>query len=149
MTVNSPGPEQAHQDEAQLVQQARQFVTGVINDPAQPLVIFALPYCEFCAAAQKFFIALDLEYRKIDLGSEEFQSTAWGRKLRQVLRECTGSPTVPQIFIAGEHVGGASDFFDGYKSGSIPAKLRQAGLAFKHDPGLDPFRFLHPYQHAP
>ncbi|HLF30354.1 MAG TPA: glutaredoxin [Xanthomonadales bacterium] len=145
MTERSSVPDLAQHDEAMLIHQARQFVAEVIGDPAQPVVIFALAYCEFCAAAQKFFAALELEHRKIDLGSEEFQSTGWGRKLRQVLRERTGSPTVPQIFIAGEHVGGASDFFDGYKTGSIPEQLSQAGLVFKHDPGLDPHRFLQHY----
>lgn len=149
MTETNPGQGPAHHDETLMMHQARQFVADVISDPAQPVVIFALAYCEFCAAAQKFFAALELEHRKIDLGSEEFQSTGWGRKLRQVLRERTGSPTVPQIFIAGEHVGGASDFFDGYKTGSIPGQLRQSGLAYKHDPDLDPYHYLHHHQHAP
>jgi cysteine synthase A len=136
-------------DDDKALQQARQFLEDAINDPAEPLVIFAVGYCEYSRAALGLFDALELEHRRVDPGAEEFRASAWGRKLRQVLREYTGSPTVPQIFIAGKLIGGATDFFDAYRSGSIQSQLQAAGLSFKPDSGLDPYRFLAHSQHSP
>lgn len=138
-----------HHEDEQALLQARQFLADAIADPAEPLVIFAMSYCEYSRAALSLFDALELEYRKVDPGGDEFRSSNWGRKLRQVLREHTGSPTVPQIFIAGQLIGGATDFFDAYRRGAVQPKLQAAGLSFKADPGLDPYRFLAHSQHSP
>lgn len=143
--VNPIGP---HDDDLAL-RQAHQFLVDAIQDPAEPLVIFAVGYCEYSRAALKLFEALELEFRKVDPGSEEFRASAWGRKLRQVLREHTGSPTVPQIFIAGKLIGGATDFFGEYRAGTVQPQLQAAGLTFKSPPGLDPFQFLSHSQHSP
>ncbi len=118
----------------------------------QPVVMFALEWCEFCWSVRKLFAQLGIEYRSIDLDSVAYQEGDRGGKIRVVLREQTGSPTIPQIFIGGRHVGGCTDAFDAFKSGALQALLREAGVAFNERPGLDPYsllpQWLHPRKRA-
>ena len=58
-----------------------------------------------------------------------------GTKMRAVLKERTGSPTIPQIYIGGSHVGGATDLFDAMRAGRMHKLLDAAGVA--HDRGAD------------
>ena len=51
-----------------------------------------------------------------------------GGRIRAVLRERTGSPTIPQIFIGGNHVGGCTDLFDAMADGSMQTLLDAAGV---------------------
>ena len=62
-----------------------------------------------CASCSR---ELGIEYRSIDLDSVAYQADDRGGKIRAVLAERTGAPTIPQIFIGGEHVGGCTELFD-------------------------------------
>ena len=42
-----------------------------------------------------------------------------GTRIRPLLKARTGSPTIPQIWIAGTHVGGATDLFDAMRDGRM------------------------------
>jgi len=88
----------------------------------------------------------------VDLDSVEYQAGDRGGKIRAVLRARTGAPTIPQIFVGGEHVGGATDTFEAFKSGRLQQMLEQAGVAFDRNPGLDPYsllpNWLHPRKSA-
>ena len=126
---------------------AEAFVTQVVADESEPVVLFALEWCEFCWSVRKLFGQLGIRYRSVDLDSVEYQAGDRGGKIRAVLRERTGAPTIPQIFVAGEHLGGASDVFDAFKSGALQEKLKQAGLEFDPNPGLDPYSLLPTWLH--
>jgi cysteine synthase A len=131
---------------------AERFVREVIAAREQPVVMFALEWCEFCWSVRKLFAQLGIEYRSIDLDSVAYQEGDRGGKIRAVLREQTGSPTIPQIFIGGRHIGGCTDTFDAFKSGALQALLREAGVEFKECAGLDPYsllpQWLHPRKRA-
>lgn len=43
------------------------FVDSVVGSAEQPIVLFSLEWCEFCWSVRKFFKALDVPYRSIDL----------------------------------------------------------------------------------
>ena len=49
--------------------------------------------------------------------------------------------------VAGEHVGGATDTFEAYKSGDLQARLDQAGIAHGDLGGRDPFELLPNWLH--
>ena len=102
-----------------------------INDPAQPVVMFALEWCEFCWSVRKLLQMLDVPYRSMDLDAVAFQEDNLGGQIRAFLLEDTGTPTVPQVYIAGEHIGGAMDLFSELESGALAKRLKAAGLSPK------------------
>jgi cysteine synthase A len=137
---------------AELDPAADDFFRQVTSDAAQPVVLFALEWCEFCWSVRKLFARLGIPYRSVDLDSVEYQSGDRGGKIRAVLKERTGVPTIPQIFVAGRHVGGATETFDAFKSGGLQDMLSAAGVSFKPNDGLDPYTllpgWLHPRKRA-
>src|SRR5690606_21182508 len=54
------------------------FVRQVTSDPAQPVVMFAFEWCEFCWSVRKLFKAFNVPYRSVDLDSAEYQKGNWG-----------------------------------------------------------------------
>jgi cysteine synthase A len=126
---------------------AAQFVDEVIADPQQPVVIFALEWCEFCWSVRKLFKKLDIPYRSVDLDSVEFQEDQLGQKIRAVLLEKTTFKTIPQIFIGGEFVGGCTDLFDAWQDGSAQALLAKSNVAYAGDLTVDPYGFLPDWLH--
>jgi len=50
-----------------------------------------------------------------------------GEALKQLVRKLTGAKTVPQIWIGGEHIGGASELQDLDNKGELDVKLAAAG----------------------
>jgi cysteine synthase A len=132
----APAPLVAPADE-----EAVRRVEELLADPAQPVVMFALEWCEFCWAVRKFFAALAIPYRSVDLDSVAYQRNDLGGRFRKVLAAHTGQRTIPQIFIGGEHVGGCTDTFDAYRAGRLKALLARHDLTPARD-DLDPAAFL-------
>jgi len=123
------------------------FVANVLADPQQPVVIFALEWCEFCWSVRKLFKKLDIPYRSVDLDSVEFQDGARGLKIRAVLTSKTSIKTIPQIFIGGEFIGGCTDMFDGWKAGDIQKMLAKSGVSYATEIDVDPYTFLPDWLH--
>ncbi|WP_374298091.1 cysteine synthase A [Sphingomonas sp.] len=142
-----PKPPVAPVAQPEVLPQAAAFVTDAIRDPANPVVMFALEWCEFCWSARKMFKHHGIPYRSIDLDSVAYQKDDWGGKIRAALNAETGLRTIPQIFIGGRHVGGCTDLFDGWKSGRLQSEMEAAGIAFRRDT-LDPYSFLPGWLHA-
>ena len=116
------------EEAAELDADAAAFVEQVTHDAEQPVVMFALEWCEFCWSVRKLFKKLGIPYHSVDLDSVAYQENDRGGKIRAVLKEQYGVATVPQIFVAGEHLGGATDFFAALKDGSLEPKMAAAGL---------------------
>jgi len=114
----------------------------IVNDPAQPVTLFALEWCEFCWSVRKMFARYEIPYRSIDLDSVAYQKDDRGGTIRAALRQQTGQATIPQIYIGGQHIGGASDLFDACKSGRLQEMLGQSGVAFNRSVDTDPYSFL-------
>jgi cysteine synthase len=123
------------------------FVTAVITDPDQPVVLFALEWCEFCWSVRKLLQKLEIPYRSIDLDSVEYQRDQRGQKIRAALTARTSMQTIPQIFIGGEFVGGCTDLFDAWKAGRMQTLLQQAGVIYAADIKLDPYALLPGWLH--
>jgi cysteine synthase A len=125
---------------AELDPAAEQFFDHIVQH--EPVVLFALEWCEFCWSVRKLFARLGIAYRSIDLDSVAFQTGDQGGKIRAVLAARTGTKTIPQIFIGGTHVGGATDLFDAWRNGKARALLAQRGVTFDAAADLDPYSLL-------
>lgn len=89
-----------------------------------PVVIFMkgspmLPQCGFSAQAVEVLRrsgATDLVYEDVLADPE----------VRQGIKEHTGWPTIPQVFIQGEFVGGADVVTELYQQGELAGKVKAA-----------------------
>jgi cysteine synthase A len=134
--------------EAPLVSaSAEDFVDAAIGDPDNPVVVFALEWCEFCWAVRKLFGEMGVALRVIDLDSVEYQQDDWGGQIRAVLQARLGSNTIPQIFVGGHHIGGATDTFEAYRSGELQRWLDRAGVAHGDLGEKNPFELLPGWLH--
>ena len=115
----------------QLDAGALSFVGQVTSDAEQPVVLFALEWCEFCWSVRKLFAKLEIPYLAIDLDSVKYQHDDMGGKIRAVLLEQLGTPTIPQIYIAGRHIGGATDLFAAYSAGELVQQLSALDIRMK------------------
>lgn len=115
--INEPAPARA-----------RDFVEQVIRDPAQPVVMFALEWCEFCWAVRRFLKDIGVPIRSVDLDSVAMQADGLAGDVRKALRSLTGQATIPQIFIGGVHAGGAVDLLGLHDSRGLLPLLTGAGV---------------------
>ena len=121
------------------------FVEKKIGE--EPVVMFALEWCEFCWSVRKMFEAAGIPYITVDLDSVEYQKDNLGGDIRVVLRHMTGAPTIPQIFVGGQHMGGATETFDAFNTGDLQKLLSDHGVAV--DPAMtrDAYSFLPTWLH--
>jgi cysteine synthase A len=125
---------------AALDAEAERFFDDLVRD--EPVVLFALEWCEFCWSVRKLFARLGVAYRSIDLDSVAFQAGDRGGKIRAVLAARTATRTIPQVFIGGTHVGGATELFDAWRSGKARELLARRGVPFNANAELDPYSLL-------
>ena len=144
----SAAPPAAAATAPSLDEEARRFVDGVLADRDQPVVMFALEWCEFCWSVRKLFATLGIEYRSVDLDSVAYQADDRGGKIRAAVRERAGAATIPQIFVGGKHIGGCTEVFDAFKAGTLQAELKRAGAAFDESLRLDPYSLLPTWLHS-
>jgi cysteine synthase A len=138
--TNVPAPAAAA--EVVASDEVTDFVARVLSDAEQPLVMFALEWCEFCWAVRKLFAQCKIPYRSIDLDSAAYQRDDRGGQIRAVLRERSGSKTIPQVFVGGEFIGGASETFDAFRAGRLQQLLLQRGVRFDQSVRVDPSSLL-------
>jgi cysteine synthase A len=130
---------------AALDPSAEAYVSHAIQDNA--VVMFALEWCEFCWAARKLFARMGIAFKSVDIDSVALQQNDMGAKIRAVLKERTGAPTIPQIWVGGVHMGGATDLFDAMRSGRLHELLAKAGVACGNSADIDPDEFLPRWLH--
>jgi cysteine synthase len=118
------------------------FVRSLIDDRAQPVVMFALEWCEFCWSVRRLFERLGVPYRAIDLDSVAYQAGDRGGRIRTVLRDLTGSPTIPQVFVGGELMGGCTDLFDAFRRGDLQRRLKALEIPVHCAQPFDPATLL-------
>jgi cysteine synthase A len=139
-----PGPTAAPE---KAKPEAVAFVEEVVNDKSQPVAMFALEWCEFCWSVRRLMDEFRIPYRSIDLDSVEYQKDNRGGDIRVALREKIGSPTIPQIFVGGEYVGGCTETFDAFNEGRLQKLLEANGVAFDRSRKADAYSFLPKWLH--
>jgi len=127
--------------------EAVKFVDEVLSTPNQPVVLFALEWCEFSWSVRKMFAEYEIPYRSIDLDSVAYQKDNWGGEVRAALRERISVPTIPQIFVGGEHIGGATETFDAFNAGKLQDLLRKHGVAMAEKEKRNAYSFMPGWLH--
>jgi cysteine synthase A len=138
----APPPARAPQLRPTVDAEAEAFVAASLADPANPVVMFALEWCEFCWSARRLFQAMYIPFRSVDLDSVAYQEGDLGGRIRSTLQARTGFSTIPQIFIGGAFVGGASDVIAAATRGDLQGWLSAADVPHTVPEGLDPPSFL-------
>jgi cysteine synthase A len=133
-------PAEPAEPPAPLDPAAERLVTELVGN--EPVVLFALEWCEFCWSVRKLFAQLGIAYRSVDLDSVGYQKDDLGGKIRAVLAARTGAKTIPQIFIDGDHVGGCTELFDAWRAGTIQPRLATRGVAYDSTVTIDPYSLL-------
>ncbi|MEO1018718.1 MAG: glutaredoxin domain-containing protein, partial [Pseudomonadota bacterium] len=118
----------------------------------EPVVMFALEWCEFCWSLRKLFDAIGVSYKSVDIDSVEYQDDERGVKIRKALGERVGSPTMPQVFIAGECVGGSTDVIKEFQNGELQERFDRGDVDYDKTVDLDAWsllpQWLHPRRSA-
>jgi len=107
---------------------------GNMNSQSRMLLIGLWVFLGGCAAISN---ADSVEYQRDDLGGQ----------LRQALLQKTGLKTIPQIFIGGEHVGGATELFDAARDGRLQTLLEDNDVNWNREISDDPYSFLPKWLH--
>jgi glutaredoxin 3 len=87
--------------------------------PAE-VVMYTTRVCPYCVAAKRLLGQRGIAYTEVDVTADETKR-AW-------LVETTGRRTVPQIFIAGEAIGGFDELALLDKSGELAAKVGERSM---------------------
>jgi cysteine synthase A len=137
---DTPSAAPAAAPKLEIDAEAAKQVADLIRN--EPVVLFALEWCEFCWSVRKLFTKLGIAYRSVDLDSVAYQKDELGGRIRAVLAARTGAATIPQIFVGGEHIGGCTDFFDAWRNGSMAKRLTENKIAFDTAAEVDPYTLL-------
>ena len=108
-------------DAAQLT--AHDFITQTLAD--HPVVLFMkgvpdAPQCGFSAICVQILDHLGVDY----VGVNVLQSD----DLRQGIKSFTDWPTIPQLYVKGEFVGGCDIIREMFQSGELKTMLAEQGL---------------------
>ncbi|MBE0532025.1 MAG: pyridoxal-phosphate dependent enzyme [Rhodospirillales bacterium] len=140
-------PRQEPDGQPSVTPEARKFVEETIANREQPVVMFSLEWCEFCGSVRKLFANLGVPYRSVDLDSVAYQRDNWGGQIRVALRSLIGSPTIPQVFVGGEYIGGCQETFDAFNGGRLRALMQQHGVPVSEAKELDAYSLLPTWLH--
>ncbi len=122
-------------------------VAKTLSDKDEPVVMYALEWCEFCWSVRNMFAEAGIRYHSVDLDSFAYQKDNLGGDIRTVLRKITGNPTIPQILVGGQHIGGATETVDAFYDGSFKSLLTENSVEFDPSMTRDAYSFLPTWLH--
>ncbi|MFI4988644.1 MAG: Grx4 family monothiol glutaredoxin [Alphaproteobacteria bacterium] len=93
-----------------------------------PVVLFmkgtpVFPQCGFSAAVVQVLNHLGVKFKGVDVLQDA--------ELRQGIKEFSSWPTIPQLYVKGEFVGGCDIVRDMYQSGELATLLKEHGVETK------------------
>ncbi len=96
-------------------------IESLIN--STPIYVFMkgtklMPQCGFSNNVVQILNSLGMSFETFDVLSDE--------EIRQGIKEYSNWPTIPQIFVKGEFVGGSDILIEMYNSGELREKLEIA-----------------------
>ena len=83
----------------------------------------ASPMCGFSGQVVQILDYLEVPYKGIDVLADA--------DIRQGIKDYSSWPTVPQIYVKGEFVGGCDIVREMFQSGELVAHLQEAGVPVK------------------
>jgi cysteine synthase A len=126
---------------------AQAEIDSTLADNPGKVVMFSLEWCEFCWSVRKMMDSCEIPYITVDLDSVAYQDNERGSKILDVLSARNDWPTIPQIYLGDEFVGGATDLFDIGKAGQLEAKLDAQSIPYNEHIKRDPYSFLPAWLH--
>ena len=81
------------------------------------------PQCGFSMAVSNMLKILEVNYKGINVLENQ--------SLREGIKEFSDWPTIPQVYIKGEFVGGCDIVKEMYESGELKKVLEDKGINFK------------------
>jgi len=91
-------------------------------------MIFSKSFCPFCKQVKALFDSLGVKYTALELDLVEN-----GAEMQAALLEKSGQKTVPNSYINGTHVGGASDVKQMHADGTLLPLLNASKHNFEYD----------------
>jgi monothiol glutaredoxin len=96
---------------------------------ATPVVLYmkgtpVFPQCGFSSMAVQVLSHLGVKFKGVDVLADP--------AIRQGIKDFANWPTIPQLYIAGEFVGGADIIREMYQSGELEQMLHEKGIAHSH-----------------
>jgi cysteine synthase A len=70
-----------------------------------------------------------------------------GGQIRAALNARFDVKTIPQVFVGGRHIGGATETFDAFNEGKLQAMLSSSSVVYRHDSEIDPYSLLPTWLH--
>ena len=101
-------------------------LTRIQNDvDANPVVLYmkgtpVFPQCGFSAQVVQVLSLLGVKFKAFDVLSDD--------ELRQGIKEFSSWPTIPQLYVKGEFVGGCDIVREMYQSGELAELLKAKGI---------------------
>lgn len=107
-----------------LIPDARQL----LQQSGQPVTLFTLSWCSFCHAAKQLMRDLKVPHAVIELDTGVYKTADIHNRLRQDLKQMTGSNTLPQIFVGTTPVGGYTDAQAALRNGQLKKLLAEHNI---------------------
>ncbi len=79
------------------------------------------PQCGFSAAVVQILTHLGVKFKGVDVLADP--------AIRQGIKEFSNWPTIPQLYVKGEFIGGADIVREMYESGELSGFLQEKGIA--------------------
>jgi cysteine synthase A len=155
ISVSTPGyrfdvedaPVEEEEEDVELDDAVIEEVNAIINDDQEPVVMFALEWCEFCWSVRKILDRYKVKYRSVDIDSVDYLEDDHGKKMRKVLEQGNNWKTLPQIYIGGEFIGGCTDLFDMINDGRFAEIMSKHNIPYDETVHVDPYKLLPGWLH--
>ena len=109
-----------------MEQQAKDLITNEINNNEICLFMKGTPdapQCGFSMAISNMLKILEVNFKGINVLENE--------ELRQGIKEFSDWPTIPQLYLKKEFVGGCDIVKEMYENGELTKKLEEKNINFK------------------
>jgi cysteine synthase A len=127
----------AQPDAAVLPVDGLAFVESALADAGRPVVMFGMKWCEFGWAVRRLFDRIEAPLRVVELDDPALQNGDRAGAIRAALAVRAGSPTLPQLFVGGQLLGGCNDTLGAWDDGRLPRLLQDAEVPFASDRAVD------------
>ena len=96
---------------------------------ANPVVLFmkgtpVFPQCGFSSAVVQILSHLGVKYKAVDVLKDP--------EIRAGIKEYSEWPTIPQLYVKGQFVGGADILHEMYEKDELPAFFAEHGIALEN-----------------
>lgn len=101
--------------------QTKQRIQDLVDE--HPVLLFMkgsklFPQCGFSNTAVQILNTFNLQYHTVDVLSDE--------AIRQGVKEFSDWPTIPQLYVAGEFIGGSDIMIELYQSGELGEMIEKS-----------------------